>query len=171
MMVSAWRCLFRLIVWAARFDAADLRTPDAEATFQRVCETAAHRGWWALTVTALRELSVIIGVIALAYARRVPMPRLPRVGDSLRGFRIGVRSLLRNHPGYVAMSTLVLAVAIGVNLLVFTIVNALWIRPLPFPDPDRVVTIQNENRVGNEGRFSLDDPRLRIFEGVSAGRS
>ena len=68
------------------------------------------------------------------------------------------------------MSTAVLSVAVGVNLLVFTIVNALWIRPLPFPAPDRVVTITNENRTGNEGRVGLDDPRLAIFEGGVAGQ-
>jgi predicted permease len=39
------------------------------------------------------------------------------------------------------MSASVLAVSIGVNLLVFTVVNALWVRPLPFPEPERVVTI------------------------------
>lgn len=53
--------------------------------------------------------------------------------------------LFRNHPGYVLIATFVLAVSIGVNLLVFTVVNALWIRPLPFREPDRVVTILPEH--------------------------
>ena len=168
--MKAWLRLYRAIVRTARFDAADLRTADAELTFRRVLEGAAHRGRVARTITAIRELAVIAGVIALAYLRHVPAPRTPHVVDSLRGFRIAVRSLFRSHRGYVAMSTFVLSVAVGVNLLVFTIVNALWIRPLPFPEPDRVVTIQNENRTGNEGRFALDDARLSIFEGGVAGQ-
>jgi predicted permease len=53
---------------------------------------------------------------------------------------------------------------VGVNLLVFTIVNALWIRPLPFPEPDRVVTITNA------GWVRLDGPQLRIFDGGVAGQ-
>jgi len=74
--------------------------------------------------------------------------------------------LFRNHPGYVALSTFVLAVSIGANLLVFTVVNALWIRPLPFPQPDRVVTILPEHL----GFISLDWPFFKIFEGGVAGQ-
>ena len=76
-----------------------------------------------------------------------------------------MRRLFRNHPGYVAMATCVLAVAVGVNLLVFTVVNALWIRPLPFPEPERLVTIPSSQSVVN-----FDQPRLEIFEGGVAGQ-
>jgi predicted permease len=72
--------------------------------------------------------------------------------------------LFRNHPGYVALATGVLAVSIGINLLVFTAVNALWIRPLPFPDADRVVTIPQVMFT------AIDSPLLRIFEGGVAGQ-
>ena len=48
---------------------------------------------------------------------------------------------LRSHSGYVSLASGVLALAIGINLLVFSIVNALWLRPLPVADPARVVTI------------------------------
>lgn len=70
--------------------------------------------------------------------------------------------LFRNHPGYVALSTFVLAVAIGANLLVFTVVNALWIRPLPFPEPDPVVTVLPEHL----GFTSLDWPFFKITSTV-----
>jgi hypothetical protein len=42
------------------------------------------------------------------------------------------------------MSTAVLGVAIGVNLFVFTVVNALWLRPLPLPESSRVVTVPQD---------------------------
>ena len=48
---------------------------------------------------------------------------------------------LKSHSGYVAMVSGVLALGVGINLLVFSIVNALWLRPLPVVDPERVVTI------------------------------
>jgi predicted permease len=163
-MMSGWLRLYRLIVRAARFEAADLGTAHAEATFRRVCEAAARRGWLALTMTAVRELGVIAGVIALAWFRRLPRPRAPRGIFSFREFRIGGRSLFRSHRGYVAMSTFVLAVAVGVNLVVFTVVNALWIRPLPFPEPERLVTIPQARVTG------LDLPGLEIFEGGVAGQ-
>ncbi len=62
------------------------------------------------------------------------------------------------------MSTFVLAVAVGVNLLVFTIVNALWIRPLPFPDPERVVTVTESAWLRLDllsSRSSAAAPRVR----------
>ena len=74
--------------------------------------------------------------------------------------------LLKNHLGYFALATFVLAVSIGVNLLVFTVVNALWIRPLPFLESDRVVTVLQEHM----GFLTLDQPQLRIFEGGVAGQ-
>ena len=166
-MTSVWLCVFRAIVRFARGEAIDLRTAHAEATFTAIAEAAARRGRLALTVTAIRELTVVAGLIALAYLRlSLPRrrPHLPELADSLQGLRTGVRSLLRSHPGYLAMSTFVLAVSVGVNLLVFTIVNALWIRPLPFPEPESVVTITNSDWI------SLDWPPLSIFGGGTAGQ-
>jgi predicted permease len=75
-----------------------------------------------------------------------------------------MRRLLRNHTRYVALVTFVIAVSIGVNLIVFTVVNALWIRPLPFPAPDRLVTLPGVPFV------TLDLPELKIFGGGVAGQ-
>ena len=166
-MISVWRHVYRGIVRAARGDAADLRTAEAEKTFIAVCESAARRGTFALTVTAMRELTVVAAVIAFQHLRLLVPEHYPRpsgLADSLGGLRLAVRSLLRSHPGYLAMSTFVLSVSVGVNLLVFTIVNALWIRPLPFPEPDRVVTITDSSWI------RLDVPRLQIFDGGIAGQ-
>jgi len=68
---------------------------------------------------------------------------------------------LHRHRGYIASATTTLAVAVGVNLVVFTVVNALWLRPLPFPEADRLVTITNPPFL------SLDAPALRTFEAVA----
>jgi predicted permease len=50
---------------------------------------------------------------------------------------------LSNQRGYVALSVLTLALAVGANVVVFTIVNALWVRPRPVAEPERVVVISN----------------------------
>ena len=170
MTLTTWLRVYRVIVRAARHDAADLRGADAEATFTLVCDNARRRGRVALATTAVRELAVIAGVVVLARLGRAHTPSLPHIADSIHGLRIGVRSLVRSHRGYVRMATFTLSVAVGVNLLVFTIVNALWIRPLPFVEPHRVVTIQHEDRVGNRIRHDLADPQLRVFEGGVAGQ-
>jgi hypothetical protein len=74
--------------------------------------------------------------------------------------------LLRSHPGFVSLASGVLALAVGINLLVFSVVNALWLRPLPVADPARVVTIlQSLSTVA-----SLDAPALQIFDGPVAGQ-
>jgi MacB-like periplasmic core domain len=73
---------------------------------------------------------------------------------------------LRSHPGYVALASGVLALAIGINLLVFSIVNALWLRPLAIVHPEHVVTILQSGATVK----SLDDPRLKVFDGPVAGQ-
>lgn len=104
----------------------------------------------------------------LAAAAHGIRDELHSCATGFRGLEGGyMRSLTRlfgNHRGYVAMSTLVLAVSVGINLLVFTVVNALWIRPLPFPEPERVVTILQEMLIWG------DYPQRRIFEGGVAGQ-
>ena len=75
--------------------------------------------------------------------------------------------LFRSHPGYVVISTFVLAASTGINLLVFTVVNALWIRPLPFLAPERVVTIPGSISFGTT---DLHHPAFQIFDGGVAGQ-
>lgn len=53
-------------------------------------------------------------------------------------------TLFTRHPWYAVTAVAVLATAVGANLVVFTVVNALWIRPAPYPNPERVVTIPEE---------------------------
>ena len=55
-------------------------------------------------------------------------------------FRYGFRTLLRN-PGFCAVAILALALGIGPNTAIFTMVNAVLLKPLPVPEPDRVVMI------------------------------
>ena len=63
---------------------------------------------------------------------------------ALRGFR--------REPGAAIISILILALGIGANTAVFSIVNPLLLRPLPFPDADRLVWIANTGRGGESGR-------------------
>lgn len=60
--------------------------------------------------------------------------------DLARDVRYGARLLLRN-PGFSAIALVTLALGIGVTSAVFTIVNAVLFRPLPFHDPDRLVAV------------------------------
>ena len=67
--------------------------------------------------------------------------------DSVRDFRHGVR-VLRTAPGFAAAALLTLALGIGATAAIFSVVRTVMLEPLPYHEPDRVVTVWETNRGG-----------------------
>lgn len=61
----------------------------------------------------------------------------------MRKLRFAFRQLLKN-PGFTAVAVLTLALGIGANTAMFSVINAVLIRPLPFPDSERLVSVWQE---------------------------
>jgi predicted permease len=103
--------------------------------------------------------------------------------DSIRkvfGLEVAVRDLhytfrtLSRGPGFALIAVLILALGIGANIAVFSVVNTILLRPLPFPDAQRLVRIVEKNATSGESSktYTADatqdfQQQNRSFESVS----
>src|SRR5438093_526179 len=80
--------------------------------------------------------------------------QLKSLSTIMNDFKFAFRQLLKNT-GFTAVAVLTLALGIGANTAIFSFVNAVLLRPLPFKDPDRLVTIWERNpEQGYEQNFA-----------------
>src|SRR5216684_3140408 len=75
------------------------------------------------------------------------MRRVNYIDDLLRDLRYEGRNL-RRSPGFATLAVLIMALGIGANTAVFSVVNTVLLKPLSFRDPDRIVTLTNPSTTG-----------------------
>ncbi|HVB07762.1 MAG TPA: ABC transporter permease, partial [Candidatus Acidoferrales bacterium] len=97
------------------------------------------------------------------------------MGTLLQDLRYGVRMLAKS-PGFTAIAVLTLALGIGANTALFSVVNGVLLNPLPYPQPNRLVALYS--RVANFQESSISYPNFldwqrdnRSFASLAAYRS
>ena len=77
----------------------------------------------------------------------------------LQDLRYATRAL-RKSPGFTLIAALTLALGVGANTAIFSVVNAVMLRPLPFAEPDRLVRIWETNLERNRPTFAVSHPNF-----------
>ena len=85
---------------------------------------------------------------------------IPWLEDLWRDLRFVLRSLAKT-PGFTAIAIVVIAVGIGVNTAVFSVINTVLLKPLTYPDPQSLVELMN---TGPRGSFAGSNvPKFNIW--------
>jgi putative ABC transport system permease protein len=96
---------------------------------------------------------------------------LPWIDDAWRDLRFALRSLAKT-PGFTIIAIAVIAVGIGVNTAVFSVINTVLLKPLTYPDPQSLVMLINTSPQGsgpgaNVPKFVIWRQQTSIFQRVA----
>lgn len=167
--------LFRIALGAYPRDFRLRFGPSMEGAFRDGWSEARVRSRFAalrfLLKTLLNLISTGVAERFVSTRRDTRGSRLGRAVDSLRqDLRFAVRGLLR-RPGFTLVVLFTLALGVGANTAMFSVVNGVLLTPLPFEDSDRLVTVWRAYDDAPDTRRNMSEPDVRDIEGAGSFES
>src|SRR5262249_48361771 len=143
-----WRWLIRFIgvIVPQRFRARFSQEWEAELEYREEMLSRWDRLDWRNKLGLLRRR---LG----AFWDALWLQQLTREEEMIQDLRYGVRMLLKSK-GFTAVAAMTLALGIGANTAIFSVMNALLLRSLPVKDPEELVLLASVNRNGPDYIFS-----------------
>ena len=161
--------VYRMFLRAYPRDFRERFGADLEADFLQLAATRGWRAAWAKTITDIfRTVPLTHGDVQTERLRRdriggpfdLRHPHTPRsllMSSLLFDLRYAVRSLMK-APVFTIVTTLTLALGIGANSAIFSLVNAVLLRPLGYHDPERLISIYETIPESKVPRFGVSPP-------------
>jgi len=122
---------------------------------------------------ARREARLRLGAETQLVESRREQRSLPYLETFFHDLRYGMRTFIKGR-GFTSVAVITLALGIGANTMIFSVVNTVFLKPLSYPEPDRLVHLWRTQVLNPEERNIISQPNFEdwrrqsaVFEGMA----